>query len=353
MPISISEMLLYLVLPFLLIMAGAMPSAAVAVMFFILPILYLLYRRFGIYMPFSCVVCYGVLSLILNYDILTVIYFVTLMFMLAGLAAAVQFKYLPALAICVVTSVVGGFIGIGIVCGAEGESIGDIAARYVVAEYDDPVIGYLARDYYDGSDPVPGEKKLKRGDEGYDAAVKKDFADYIKNDNAMYVWYDCIHICALVAFVGLLSATAINRRTFGPNDTEFIMDKPVTRALGGVAKPVTAVSDMKMPRAFLWTFALPSTVAGIILGLVGGYNVLSATITHAFVTVPCAFGCFTLFAFFASLFNGRVRVAAYAVLALIGVAAIIFPFALFIMSILGVCDCILNLRFWTMFIKED
>lgn len=341
--ISAYETAAYFILPLLLVWAGVMPSTAIFAMFAALPLLYLLYRRFGIYFPSVCVIVYGILSLTLNYDILSVLYSVTLLFTLGGIAMGVQFAYLPSVAVCVGLSIAGAFLSVGIVRVAEETSIGNVASRYVICEYDDPFIGLLARDYYDGSEPAPGTEKIKRGQPGYDEAVKKDFADYVKDDFSQYIWYDCIHVAALLALVGFFAANVINGRTSGKQSL-----------VGGHSfSSTTPVADMKLPRAFLWTFAAPATVTGFILGFVGGYDALAATVMHAFVTIPCAFGCFTLFAFFVSLFRGKARVAARMLLGMIGVAALLFPLALFIMSVLGVCDCILNIRFWTNYIKES
>ncbi|MDE6029106.1 MAG: hypothetical protein K2F90_02145 [Clostridiales bacterium] len=338
-PPSVCEVLLYAIIPFLLIAAGAMPATAIVILPITLPLLYLLYKRFGPYLPLGCIAVYGVLALSLNYDILTVIYCVTLFFAFCGLAVCMQFlpaQYLLAAAVAVVFAVVGAFVGVGIVRGAEGVPVGDIAARYVVAERADPVISYLARDYYDGEKPQPDEVKLKPTDVGYADAAIKSLSEWAKDDFDTYTWYYCIHCGALLGLVGFFIATGLNGKVSGRGNSRF----------------TAKIGSMRLPRSFLWTMALPATVTGLLLGFFGGYEALSATVMHAFCTLPSAFGCYTLLGYFASLFRGKARVAAYIVFGIIGVVAVLFPFASFILSIFGVCDCILNLRYWTEYIRS-
>ena len=112
------------------------------------------------------------------------------------------------------------------------------------------------------------------------------------------------------------------------------------------------LADMRVPRSYLWAVVLPALVAGIALDIVGGYAMLSATVMHLFVTVPSAYAFVTLATFFASLFVGKkARIAAHVALAVVLAAMLVFPLALFVGSLIGVCDVILNLRFWTEFIR--
>ena len=353
--ISVYEILLYAVIPFLLIMCGAMPITALFILPVVLVLLFLLYRRFGPYFPIMCIVFYGVLSLSFNYDILSVIYFVTLFFGFCGMIVAMQVKpYLLCATVAVCIAVVGAFVGVGIVRGAEGKPIGDIAASYVMHEMHDPVISYLASDYYDGQKPTANKPKLKPSDEGYEQAAAESLAEWASDEFSVYIWYRCLHYGAVLALVGFFAATAITGRTKSPFDGDADAEtvKSGTRSLGGVGG-YFPIADMKLPRAYLWTMALPATVTGLVLSLVGGYDALSATVMHLFATIPAAFGCYTLLAYFASLFRGKARIVAYALLIIIGITAATFSIALFILSILGVCDCILNLRFWTKYIRED
>lgn len=336
--LGVCEVLLYFVIPFLLIMCGAMPSVAILILPIVLPMLYLLYKRFGPYLPLSCIILYGAVSLWLNYDILTVVFSVTLFFAFCGLVICVQLpKYLLSATVAACFAVIGAFAGVGIVRGAEGVSIGDIAARYVIAEQADPVISYFARDYYEQEKPPVGTDKLKPTDDGYDAAAAKSLSEWAKDEFDTYVWYHCIHCGAVLAMVGFFIACGLNGK--------------LKRGRGAAQNP-TSVRDMRLPRAYLWTMALPATVTGLLLGFVGGYDALSATVMHTFGTLPAAFGCFTLLAYWAALFRGRARVAAYSVLSLIGIAAVVFPLALFILSVIGICDSILNLRFWTEYVRN-
>lgn len=336
---NVCEVLLYFIIPFLLIAAGAMPSSAILILPAVLPLLYLLYRRFGPYLPLSCISVYGAVALSLNYDILTVIYFVALFFAFCGLAICVQLpQYLLSAAVAVCFAVVGAFVGVGIVRGAEGVPVGDIAARYVIAEQNDPIISYFARDYYSAEKPPLGEDKLKPADDGYGAAAAKSLSEWASDEFDTYIWYYCIHWGAVLGMVGFFIASALNGR---------IKDGR------GNALYVTRVGDMRLPRAYLWTMALPATVTGTLLNIFGVYDALSATVMHAFASLPAAFGCYTLLCYFAALFKGKARYVAYALLCAVGVTAVVFPTALFLLSILGVCDCILNIRFWVEYIRND
>lgn len=353
--ISVYELLLYAVLPFLLIMCGAMPTTAPLILPFVLPLLYLLYRRFGPYLSGMCIAVYGALSLLLNYDILSAVFFVGLFFAFIGLITAMQFSpYLLRAAVAAGVAVLGALCGVGIVRLAEGVPVGDIAAKYVLAERDDPIIKLLAHDHYDGERPAPNTVKLKPGDKGYDDAAAQSLSEWAKDDFEVYIWYDCIHLGALIAAAGFIAATAVNGRTKSCYDTDVteLELRSSTRALGGVRGGV-ALADMRLPRAYLWTTALPATVAGMILGFVGGYDALSATLMHMFATLPCAFGMFTLLAYWARLFHGKARTAAYIVLGLIGGCAYVFPIVLFALAMIGMSDCVLNLRYWTDFIRSD
>lgn len=335
------ELLLYFAVPLLFTLAGAMPSVALPILPVVLPLLYLLYRRFGPYLPLSCVVFYGILSLTLNYDILTVVFSLALLLAFCGLVISMQFnnaQYLLAATVAVCFAVVGAFAGVGIVRGAEGKPIGDIAANYVIEKRSDPVISFFARDYYDAQkNPTPGKDKLKPSDEGYAEQAQLSLSEWAKDEYDAYIWYYCIHYGAVLALVGFIVATGLNGKVKGKGNALFY----------------SRLGDMKLPRAYLWTMALPATVTGIVLSLVGGYGALSATVMHTFSSIPAAFGCYTLLGYFAALFSGKARVAAYIILAVIGIAAVLFPFVLFLLSILGVCDCILNLRFWTEYIRSN
>lgn len=334
---QVCEVLLYFIIPFLLIAAGAMPSTALPILPIVLPLLYLLYRRFGPYLPLSCVVFYGILSLTLNYDILTVIYSLALFFAFCGMVVSMQFnnsQYLLAATVAVCFAVVGAFAGVGIVRGTEGMPIGDIAAKYVLEERSDPVISYFARDYYDAQKT---KDRLKPTDEGYAEEAQKSLSEWAKDEYDTYIWYYCIHYGAVLALCGFVVATGLNGKVKGKGNAAFN----------------SRLGDMKLPRAYLWTMALPATVTGVVLSLIGGYGALSATIMHTFTSIPAAFGCYTLLGYFAALFKGKARVVAYIILGLIGIATVLFPFALFLLSILGVCDCILNLRFWTEYIRAE
>lgn len=360
---SVCEILSYAILPFLLIMCGAMPSSALFIMPIILCMLFLLYRRFGPYFPIACVIGYGACALSVNYDILTVVYALGLFFGLCGLILALQFpNYLACAVISAVAVTAGALCGVGIVRLAENKPIAEIASAYVMAERDDPIIGYLSREHYEDVDLPPDIPKLDPSDPDYELAAAQSLGEWAQNEFGGYAWYYCIHFGSVFGIVGYMTALLLAQRTASCYDFEVLPErcahsseglKGSTRALGGMCLSRAPVRDMRMPRSYLWTCVLPTAVVGIALEIIGGYDPLSATLMHLFVTLPSAFGCWTLLVFFATLFKGKARTVAYIVLCLIGIAAVLFPIALFVLSLIGVSDCIINIRFWTKFIMEE
>ena len=355
--VTVCETLLYALVPLLLVMAGAMPSAALCVLPVALALLYLLFRRFGVYLPLACIIGYGVTALTVNYDVLSVIFVVALFFAFCGLVAAVQCEhYLACAAVAAIVAVTGALLGAGIVRLAENKPVADIARDYAIAEYADPVIGFFAREYYEDYEPPVGTPPKKAPtDDGYAEDVAARFGDWAADEFGLYLWYYCIHYGAIFALAAFFFAVTVNRRTACYCDANATREELAlsSRCMGGVRVCVTPVSQMRMPRAYLWAVVLPAAVASVILEFVGGYDMLSATVMHTFATVPSAFTCFTLLAYFASLFNGKARIAANTVLVMSGLCMLVFPMALFILSMFGLCDCILDLRFWTEFIRTD
>ncbi len=354
--LSVWEVCAFCVLPLMLIAAGAMPSVALVFMPFVLPSLYALYRRLGAYFPLAVVGGYGAFSLILNYDILTVVYFCGLFAALCGVIFSAQLQpYLLCATVAALFAVSGALAGAGIVRLAEGEPLGNVAENYVAAEYGDPVIGFAARHYYDNADLPAEVQKLERGDDGYDAAVCEFFGAYVNETASLYTWYYCLHFGAVIAAVGYFMSLLINGKTVCIGDCNADGTPPAvdTGDMGPILRERAAVSDMKIPRSYLWACLLPTFIATAALEIAGGYGALSATLMHAFVTLPTAFCFFTLLAYFASLFKGKAKVAARVVLVAVGMLMVVFPLALFIGSLIGVCDIILNLRFWTEFIRRE
>lgn len=361
--ISAYETLSCAILPFLLIMCGAMPSSALFIMPISLCLLFVLYRRFGLYFPIACVIGYGTVSLAINYDILTVIYALGLLFGLCGLVLALQFpNYLACAVISAVVAIMGALAGVGIVRLAENKPIAEIAAAYVVAEREDPLIGYFSQNYYKDLKLPPDIEKLEPTDPDYELAAAQSFGEWAEDEFGEYAWYYCIHFGTVFGIVGYMIALWLAQRTASCYDFATSPERAAheadklknsTRALGGICLSRTPVREMRMPRSYLWACVLPTAVVGIVLEIIGGYDYLSATLMHLFVTLPSAFACFTLLVFFVTLFKGKARIAASIVLCLIGVVAVLFPIALFVLSLVGVSDCIINIRFWTKFIMSD
>ncbi len=354
-PVSPYEIASYAVIPPLFIMAGAMPSSALFIIPVLLPLLYLLFRRLGACLPVACVLNYGLFSLVFNYDVITVVMFCFLLFSIVGLISACQTApYLLCATVAAVFAVTGATVGYAVVRQVCGKPVYDVAAEYVVTEREDPIIGFFNSEIYENAEIPEDLQKLDKGDDGYDLAAAKYSSETVAAEVKGYAFYYMLHYAGICAAIGYFFAVAINRRTVSPRD-DGVTEKAVkssTRALGGVVREKTPISGMKLPRAFLWTCVAPSLVASIVVDLIGNMESLSATVMHAFVTIPGAFAFFTLIMFFASLFRGRARIAAYIVAGVIAAAMLMFPAVLFFGSMIGVCDCILNLRYWTRYLME-
>lgn len=350
------EIVAYAALPVLLGLAGAFPTAALFLLPIILSLLYLCYRRLGIYLPLMCVISYGVLSLCFNFDILTVIFFCALVFGLFGVVMSCCVSpYLAGVAIAAAATVVGAIIGVAAVRISQNKSIGDIAAEYVISHENDSVIVFFARDYYASYTPSATESKLKPSDAGYDSEATAKLAEWAADDYTRYVWYYCIHYGGLFGCAAFFVATFINRRTLGAYDHGVTEKELVssTRAMGGIRGKPIPIGEMKLPRVFLLCCVLPAFIASVVLYAVGGYDFLTSTVTHTFITLPAAFGCVTLLAFFAGLAKGKGRIVAYIAVCVVGAAAVLFPLVLFALSVLGLCDSVLDLRYWTRFIMSE
>lgn len=352
---SYYEIAAYFVVPLLFLAAGALPSLALFFLPVLLPMLYLLFRRFGALLPFSCVFFYGLFSLLFNYDVLTVVYSVTLFFALAGAILSAQLKqYLLCMAIAAAFAVVGAICGMGIVRLAEDKPLGDVATEYVQRESDDPFISYLAREYYE-STTIPHEiGRIKPNEKGYTKATIEFFGEYAHDEFESYAPYMCVHFGGVLGLIAYFISVAVNRRTSSAYDANSTREEVElgTRSLGGVRCEFTPIGKMRFPRSYLWAVLLPGLVASVLLDVLGGYDALSATLMHAFATLPSAAAFVTLGAFFASLFKGKGRIVAYVVLTLLYAAAVVFNIVLFIFSLLGLCDIILNLRYWTDYIRS-
>lgn len=345
----------YAVLPLLLIAMGAMPSTALFMLPLVVPLLYLTYRRFGAYFPIACVACYALFSLVFNYDILTVVYCCFLLFFVCGTILSTQFKqYLLCAAVALIAAIVGALCGAGIVRLAEGP-LADVAEQYVRAEYDDPFIAFIADGTYAQAELPDDIGKLDRTDDGYYAAANEYLAALAEENAETAVPYYCVHFAGILAALGYFTSVLVNRKTMSPYDADATEDglKRSTRCLGGAVRERVAFSQMRLPRAYLWAVLLPAFLCALVLDLVGGFEMLAACIMHAFITLPTAFCFITLCAYFCTLFtNAKARTAARGVFGLIAVLMFVVPFALLILSIVGVCDVILDLRFWTEYIRN-
>ena len=354
--VSRYEIAAYSVLPLALVMAGAMPSSGLILMPIILVLCYLLYRRFDAVLPLSAIAVYGVLSLTINYDILSVIYLVFLVFALCGLILSAQIRpYLLCVTVAAVAAALGFFAGAGVVRLASGKSLPSVAEEYVIAERDDPIVSFVARYEYDHAELPAGVNKIGRGEAGYADETIKYMSSVVNDEIRGYLLYYCLHYGAVIGGIGYFFAVALNRRTASCEDIGADEENigRSTRSLGGVRRELVRVADMSTPRAFLWSCLLPAFVAGVVLEVIGGYDAISATIMHAFVTLPAGFAFITIMCYFASQFSGKGRIAADIVFGILCAATAVSPTVLFFGSMIGVADIVLNLRFWTQFLRSE
>lgn len=344
------EIAVYPILPLSLVAAGAMPSTGIFFMPVALCMCYLLYRRFGALPPFFTIAFYGLFSLILNYDVLTVAYLVFLTVAFFGQVYAAQYRaYIAAVLIAAAAAVAGAALGAVTVRLVEGAPVSEVAARYVTEEADDPFISFLARAEYDGARRV--DDKKHPGDEGYKQAYTEYYAQFVREEAESYTVYNCVHFGAVFGAACYLFAVALNRRSSSCEDMCSSPDslRNSVRSLGGAAR-TCAIRDMRVPRMYLWACLLPALVAAVALGIAGGLDAVTATVTHTFITLPSAFAFVTLMFYFASLFRSAIS---RMVLAFALAATAIFPVALFVVSAAGICDVILNLRYWTEFLRSE
>lgn len=354
-PIPRLEIAGYALVPLLLLMAGVMPSSGMFIMPIVLPFLYLLFRRFGACFPVSCVFGYALFSLLFNYDVLTIILACFLLFALVGLIGCCQTApYLLCATIAAVVALMGSLVGAGIVRLVYDKPVSAVAAEYTVVESDDPIVGLFCRFTYDNADIPDDVGKIDHVDDGYALAAAEYTAEHVYSEIKDYGVYYALHLSVVCAAIGYFVAVAINRRTTSARDYGVTKAEvgDSTRAMGGVVKERKTIAEMKLPRAFLWACVAPSLVASITFDLIGNMDALSSIVMHAFVTLPGAFGFFTLMTFFASLFRGRARVAAFVVLGLLAAAVVVFPMVLFISSMIGISDCLLDLRVWTRYLRD-
>lgn len=353
---SAVEILSYAFLPLLFIMIGAMPMSGFILMPFTLPMLYLMFRRFGFFPPFFCIVFYGLLSLLFNYDILSVFYICFLAFGFFGLVGAMQTKpYLLCALLVSLCCFSGVLVGAGIVRLAEKKPIGEVAAEYVLSEREDPFLRVILEYFYEHDDVPEDMGKVEKDNPEYSLKAAEYAAKFIADDMKLYLPYYCLHFGAVYGAVGYFFAIFLNGRTCSPYDVGANEDnvKRSVRSLGGILPEKRRIEHMTLPRSFLWVCLLPAFVVTLILEFVGDFDPLSSFIMHAFVTLPGAFGFFTLLCYFSSLFSGKTKIAANIFFGIIAAVAVYIPVVLFFCSMVGICDSILNLRYWTRFLTEE
>ncbi|MCH5351086.1 MAG: hypothetical protein J1F39_03860 [Clostridiales bacterium] len=348
------ELVLYMLAPAALIAAGYFPLIGILLMPVALVLLYFTYRRFGLYLPLFAIVSYGTLSLTLNYNVMSVVYvcFVSVAFI--GLVFAVQLKkYLLRAAVVYVMCVLGAFGGCGVVALTEHASVAEVTASYVSAHADEPFFDGLIRSLYENGD-VDRDERVDEDDPDYKKVATEYAAEHVLEETEGYVLYYCLHFGGIIALIAFFFAALINGLTASPFD-ENVTEKEINnsrRALGGAYRDGIKIRDMRFPRMYLLVFLLPAFIASIILGIAGRLENVSATVMHAFVTVPSEFAFISLAVYIATLFNGKGRIAALTVLALI-FAANVFAVVFLVCSIFGVCDTILNIRYWIGYLSRD
>ncbi len=333
-----------------------MPSTALFLLPAVIPLCYVLYRRFGAYFPVSCIACYGLFSLVFNYDVLTVVYFCFLMFAVCGLILSSQLKpFMLCAAIALISAIAGALVGAGIVRLTAGD-MSVVAENYVRTERDDPFISFLADSEYRSAELPEDIVKLEKTDAGYmDAAVEYLAALAEENADSLVPYY-CVHFAGILAALGYFFAVALNRKTMSPLDADAAADglRASTRCLGGAVRETTKFAQMRLPRAYLWAVLLPAFLCALVLDVFVKLDMLAACIMHAFITLPTGFAFLTLLAYFRSLFKSkRVVIVASIILGLFAAAMFLVPTVLLFCSIVGLCDIILNLRFWTEFLMKE
>lgn len=344
-----------MLLPAALVTAGILPIFGLFLMPIALVILYFLYRRYGIYLPVFVIACYGATALTLNYDVISVVYLCFLITAFFALVFSVQLKkYLLRAGVVMVAFSLGVFAGVGIVSVAENAPVPDVCAAYVTAHSDEPLFDAYVRKEYAAAD-IKEEERVKEDDPLFKAAATEYAASAFRDEIDGYVPYYCIHFGALFALIAFFSAALINEYTASPYDenaTELDINFS-TRALGGAYRDGIKIRDMRIPRLYLLIFVLPALIASVILGIAGGLEAQSATVMHACITMPSEFAFVSLATYIATLFNGKGRVAAVILLSILLLANVFFSVVLLVCSIFGVCDCILNLRYWIKYLSSD
>ena len=334
--------------------SGAVPLIGLFLMPVALVALYLSYRRFGIYLPVFALAAYGIASLTLNYDIITVVYLCFLIIAFFALVTAVQLKiYLLRAAVVLVFCALGCAAGCGVASLVENAPVPDICASYITTHADESFFDGLIERVYDNAD-IDEEERVGKDSPEYKAAATEYAAQYIRDETDGYIAYYCIHFGALFGLVAFFGATVINGMTASPYD-ESVTEKQInrsSRALGGAYRDGVKMRDMRLPRLYLLIFVLPALIASIVLGIAGGLEAQSATVMHACITMPSEFAFVTLATYIATLFNGKGRVIALVVLSLLLLANIL-SIVLLVCSIFGLCDCILNLRYWIKYLAGD
>lgn len=348
------EFVLYMLLPVALVFAGIFPLIGIIIMPIALVLLYFLYRRYGIYLPIFVIASYDVLSLTLNYNVMTVVYacFISVSFL--GLVFAMQFKkYLLRATIVYVLCVVGALGGCGIVALTEDAPVAEVAASYVVTHSDEPFFDGLIRSLYENGD-VDRDERVDEDNPEYKEAATEYAYNHILEETEGYTPYYCLHFGGIIALIAFFAATVMNYMLVSPLDenTEVKQINNSTRCLGGAYRDGIKVRDMRLTRWYLLIFVLPTFIASVVLGIAGGLDNVSASVMHAFVTVPSEFAFVTLAVYIATLFNGKGRIIALIVLGLI-FAANVFSVVFLVCSIFGVCDTILNIRYWIGYLSSE
>ena len=343
-----------MLLPAALIAAGIIPLVGILLMPGALVLLYLLYRRFGMYLPVFVIVAYGVLSLTLNYDVISLVLVCFLSAAFFSLVFAMQFKpYLLRAGIALVVFSLAMWLGCGIVSLTEKASVPDVAASYVSERSGVPFFNRFIRSVYLNGD-VDIDERIQEDNPEFMSAATEYTEQYIKDELNGYVPYYCIHFGAAFGLIAFFAATLINSYTASPFDDN-VTEKNIklsSRALGGAYRDGIAMRDMRLPRLYLLIFVLPALISCIIMSIAGGLEAQTATVMHACITMPSEFAFVTLATYIATLFTGKGRVIAVTVLSIL-LLANAFSIVLLVCSIFGVCDCILNLRYWINYLSSD
>ena len=332
---KVTELTRYVLLFAVLLLMAVVPLFAVILLPVALALLLWLYARHHVGLPLWVCALYPLLAWPFGPNVLHVAVAVMLPCGFAALAPTVG-RYGPlagasagALGLLVALLAVTGAFSLAHRCSPQ-----ELTYDCVI-ELPDPVIGLAATVYYDGlTDEQAGGKKPQKGTEAYDRAAREAYAAAVKQeaDEQLY-WY----LSGIAVFGGLaayLLLLPLLRRTQADR----------TRYAPTLRLPTTAVRDLRLPRSYLWVCLLPA-LAFSALSAIALLRPITRAVFNVLITLPCAFAGFTVLLHTCYRAQGRLRAWVLTLLGVAVAAAMVFyDWGLLVLSLLGLADCVLDLR---------